>query len=94
MTSVVRHLKALLVRETEAFFMLEENIDSPWNARDEAVTGEGIGGDSIVSRGDVRGADMPEWISEEALISNEQEKSRGGGFLSVCSQTGYMEDMI
>ena len=93
MTDVVRHLRALLGSTVQDFFV-EDADTGYWNDNNESIIGTGAGGGSAGSRGDERGADMPDFIGDEELLDDEFAASRGGGILYVCSPTGYMEDTI
>lgn len=88
MTSVVRHLRALLHRQIRAFFA--ECIEDS----DERADGWGRGDGSIQSSGRKCGASLHEWVNNDDLRWEEDRLARGGGLFYVCNPSGYMEDTI
>lgn len=86
MTSVVRHLRAILERQARAFFA----------EQDTRIFNEG----SEDGRGGIwrfdweNGADLPDYIRDDEVIWDEQYHARGGGVFYRCRPTGYMEDCI
>lgn len=91
MTGAARHLRALLGSTVRDFFVEDTGY---WNDNNESIKGVGAGGGIFQSQGDDRGADMPDWLSDNDLSLEEFREARGGGIFYVCRPTGYMEDTI